>query len=156
MTTPLTITAHDALILVDVQNDFCPGGALPVADGAAVVAPLNRLSSRFAMVAATRDWHPVDHRSFVTQGGPWPVHCVAGSPGAQYHADLDVSRVTVHVRKATRAAEESYDGFAGTPELAAELRARGIGRVFVGGLAPTTAYCTPCSPRGAPASTWSS
>jgi nicotinamidase/pyrazinamidase len=139
MTTALTINDHDALLLVDVQNDFCPGGALAVTDGDAVIAPLNRLGARFALVAATRDLHPPDHCSFVTRGGPWPVHCVAGSPGAAYHGELDISRVTLHVSKAAEPEVEAYDGFAGTPDLAAELRARGIERVFVGGLA--TDYC---------------
>lgn len=130
---------RDALILVDVQNDFCPGGALPVPEGDQVVPALNALLRRVKVfTVATRDWHPPTHCSFKPQGGIWPVHCVAGTPGAAFHPALATDRVAHVVSKATRSEEEAYSGFEGT-ELADLLRKRGIRRVFVGGLA--TDYC---------------
>ena len=130
---------RDAIILVDVQNDFCPGGALPVPEGDQVVPALNALLQRVrAFTVATRDWHPPTHCSFRPQGGPWPVHCVAGTPGADFHPALATERVAHVISKATRPEEEAYSGFPGT-ELADLLRRRGIRRVFVGGLA--TDYC---------------
>jgi len=130
---------RDAIILVDVQNDFCPGGALPVPEGHEVVPALNALLLRVrALTVATRDWHPPNHCSFTPQGGPWPVHCVAGTPGADFHPDLATDRVAHVVSKPTRADEENYSGFQGT-DLADLLRKGGTRRVFVGGLA--TDYC---------------
>jgi len=130
---------RDALILVDVQNDFCPGGALPVPEGDKVVPALNALLQRVrAFTVATRDWHPPNHCSFKPQGGIWPVHCVAGTPGADFHPTLATDRVAHVISKATRPEEEAYSGFQGTA-LADLLRKRGIRRVFVGGLA--TDYC---------------
>ena len=126
--------ARDALIIVDVQNDFCPGGALAVGEGDAVVPVLNRLARRFGTVVATQDWHPANHRSFTEQGGTWPVHCVAGEPGAELHAELERSAIDISIRKATTPEQEAYSGFDGT-DLAAQLRARGVERVYVGGLA---------------------
>lgn len=130
----------DALVLVDVQSDFCPGGALPVPEGDRVVAPLNALLRHGGVLAvATRDWHPPDHCSFAAQGGPWPVHCVAGTPGAAFHPDLDLTRIEhIVTNKATARDEEAYSGFQGT-DLAALLRGRAIRRLVVGGLA--TDYC---------------
>ncbi len=130
----------DALILVDVQNDFCPGGALPVPEGDRVVPVLNNLLRRAGLLAvATRDWHPPDHCSFKTEGGPWPVHCVAGTPGADFHPALEKSRIEhVITNKATTRDQEAYSGFQGT-DLAAFLRSRRIRRLFIGGLA--TDYC---------------
>src|ERR671930_480012 len=88
---------RDALVIVDVQNDFCPGGALAVPEGDAVVAKANALagSGEYALVVATRDWHPPDHGSFAEQGGRWPAHCVQGTEGAELHPDLDRSRIDV-------------------------------------------------------------
>ncbi|HEV8662730.1 MAG TPA: nicotinamidase [Candidatus Methylomirabilis sp.] len=130
---------RDALILVDVQNDFCPGGALPVPEGDRVVPALNALLRRVKVfTVATRDWHPVNHCSFKPQGGIWPVHCVAGTPGAAFHPALATERVAHVISKATGPEEEAYSGFQGT-ELADLLHKRGIRRVFVGGLA--TDYC---------------
>ena len=126
--------ARDALIIVDVQNDFCPGGALAVGEGDAVVPVLNRLAAQFGTVVATQDWHPANHRSFKEQGGTWPVHCVAGETGAEFHAQLDQSAIDFTIRKATTPDQEAYSGFDGT-DLAAQLRARGVERVYVGGLA---------------------
>jgi len=130
---------HDALILVDVQNDFCPGGALAVADGDAIVPVLNALTPKFEVVAATRDWHPAGHCSFQDHGGSWPVHCVQDTPGAGYHPDLAAGAASIHVLKGTALDRDSYSGFGGQPDLAAALRERGIERVFIGGLA--TDYC---------------
>jgi nicotinamidase/pyrazinamidase len=130
----------EALVIVDFQNDFTPGGALAVPDGDAVAGHLNELaaSGRFDLVVATRDWHPPEHSSFAAQGGPWPAHCVADSEGAQLHPALDAARVDVIVDKGTDPATEGYSGFDGT-DLAGLLRSRGIDRVTVAGLA--TDYC---------------
>ncbi len=130
---------RDALILVDVQSDFCPGGALPVPEGDRVVPPLNALLQRVrAFTVATRDWHPPTHCSFKPQGGIWPIHCVAGTPGADFHPALHTARVAQVISKGTRPDEEAYSGFQGT-ELADLLRKKGVRRVFVAGLA--TDYC---------------
>ena len=132
----------DALLIVDVQNDFLPGGALGVPDGDAVIAPLNAWISRFTAaglpVFATRDWHPPDHCSFRPQGGPWPLHCVAGSAGAAFAAALRLPADARIVDKATRSDVDAYSGFSGT-DLRAQLQAAGVKRLFVGGLA--TDYC---------------
>jgi nicotinamidase/pyrazinamidase len=126
--------AHDALIIVDVQNDFCPGGALAVGAGDAVAPVLNRLAPHFGTVVATQDWHPANHRSFTAQGGEWPPHCIAGTPGADFHPALQTDQVDVTVHKATTPDQEAYSGFDGT-DLAEQLRRRGVQRVYVGGLA---------------------
>jgi len=123
-----------ALIVVDVQNDFCPGGALAVPDGDAVVERVNRLAGQSAFVVATRDWHPADHGSFAEQGGPWPVHCVAGTPGAELHAGIDADLIDAVVDKGQAADREGYSGFEGT-ELSRLLRERGVDSVDVVGLA---------------------
>jgi len=124
----------EALLIVDYQNDFTPGGALAVPDGDAIGPRVHELidSGRFDLVVATRDWHPPDHGSF---GDPWPAHCVAGTPGAQLHEDLAVDVV---VDKGTDPGTEGYSGFDGT-NLATLLHRRGINRVTVTGLA--TDYC---------------
>ena len=129
-----------ALLIVDVQNDFCPGGALAVPAGDEVVEPINRLarSGDFSLVIATRDWHPRDHGSFDAQGGPWPEHCVAGTAGAQLHADLDRGAIDVVVDKGQDPDTDGYSGFEGT-ELETLLRESGIDKVTVTGLA--TDYC---------------
>jgi nicotinamidase/pyrazinamidase len=124
----------DALIIVDVQNDFCPGGALAVPEGDQVVEPINRMAADTDLVIATRDWHPRDHASFAAQGGPWPEHCVEGTPGAQLHPRLDRDHVDLVVDKGRDRATEGYSGFEGT-HLADVLRERGVGRVHVVGLA---------------------
>jgi nicotinamidase/pyrazinamidase len=131
----------DALVIVDVQGDFVTG-SLAVPGGEEVIAPLNRAAAAFAErglpVIATRDWHPDDHVSFHEQGGPWPVHCVAGTPGADSAEGLELPDGTTIVEKADTAAMDAYSAFEGT-DLAADLRARGIRRLLVGGLA--TDYC---------------
>jgi nicotinamidase/pyrazinamidase len=123
-----------ALIVVDVQNDFCPGGALPVPDGDAVVARVNRLASEAPLVIATRDWHPPDHGSFSEHGGPWPVHCVQGTEGAELHPGIDRSRIDTIVDKGQTREREGYSGFEDT-ELERLLRERGVDTVEVSGLA---------------------
>jgi nicotinamidase/pyrazinamidase len=129
-----------ALVIVDFQNDFCPGGALAVPTGDEIAPRLNDLagSGDFDVVIATRDWHPPDHGSFVEQGGPWPVHCVAGTPGAELHHALDPSPIDLVVDKGQDPGTEGYSGFEATG-LADLLRERGVDRLTVVGLA--TDYC---------------
>ena len=132
----------DALLIVDVQNDFLPGGSLAVPHGDEVVTVLNRYLDIFAMqnlpVYATRDWHPEQHCSFRMQGGPWPPHCVADTQGAQFAAALQLPPVAVIISKATTVEQDAYSGFQGT-NLDQQLRAANIRRLFIGGLA--TDYC---------------
>jgi nicotinamidase/pyrazinamidase len=130
----------EALLIIDFQNDFTPGGALPVAGGDRIAERVNELAAdpRFDLVVATRDWHPPDHGSFERHGGPWPVHCVQGTEGAELHPSLDRAAIDVVVDKGTDPATEGYSGFDGT-NLAELLRERGIDRVTVVGLA--TDYC---------------
>ena len=132
----------DALIVVDVQNDFLPGGTLAVPRGDEVIAPLNaylrQFEQRHLPVFVTRDWHPPQHCSFREQGGPWPPHCIAGTPGAEFARGLRVPAGAHVVSKATAAQADAYSGFQGT-DLAAQLRGLGVTRVVVGGLA--TDYC---------------
>ena len=120
--------------MVDVQNDFCQGGALAVPDGDAVVGPLNRLMEQIPFVVATRDWHPPDHHSFAEQGGPWPVHCVRDTPGAQLHPDIDAGRVDAIVDAGREPEHEGYSGFEHT-DLDRVLRDHDVDTVHVGGLA---------------------
>ena len=129
-----------ALIIVDFQNDFTPGGALPVRDGDVIAPRINELaaSGEFDFVVATRDWHPPNHGSFAERGGPWPVHCIAGSHGAQLDPSLDASAVDVIVDAGRDPAAEGYSGFEDT-NLLELLRERGIDEVVVVGLA--TDYC---------------
>jgi nicotinamidase/pyrazinamidase len=124
----------DALIVVDVQNDFCPGGALAVPEGDQVIAPIDELARAAPFVVATRDWHPPDHQSFEPNGGPWPVHCVRDTPGAQLHPDIDRSLIDVVIDKGQARDTEGYSGFEHTG-LEALLRERGAQEVHVAGLA---------------------
>lgn len=126
-----------ALLAVDVQRDFLPGGSLGVAHGDDVVAPLLELASVADVVVATRDFHPADHCSFTAQGGPWPAHCVIGSDGARLHPAIDAVAALV-VSKGMDPAVEAYSGFDGTG-LDAMLRGLGVERILLGGLA--TDYC---------------
>lgn len=150
----------DALVLIDIQNDFCPGGALAVADGDAVVPVANRLMRRFGTVVLTQDWHPAGHRSFASAHpdgvvfsavefpyGPqvlWPDHCVQGTPGAEFHPNLDTTRAELVLRKGFRVGIDSYSAFYENDRstdtgLADYLRERGFSRVVLAGLA--TDYC---------------
>jgi nicotinamidase/pyrazinamidase len=140
----------DALLVVDFQNDFCPGGALPVAEGDRIAEPINELLDSFELVVATRDWHPPDHGSFVgVEVDPerwegtdppsiWPVHCVQGTPGAELHPDLEQAKVDVVIDKGQDRWSQGYSGFQDT-RLGDLLRERGVDRLFVTGLA--TDYC---------------
>jgi len=134
----VTIAPDDALIVVDVQHDFLPGGALAVASGDRIFGPINALAPRFRRVYATRDWHPADHSSYAQHGGPWPVHCVADTHGAAFDPRLQLEHVDVVVDKGTDRETDGYSGFAATG-LAEDLKANGVKRVFVCGLA--TDYC---------------
>ena len=129
-----------ALIIVDFQNDFTPGGALPVPEGDQIAPRVNQLASSgaFDLVVATRDWHPPDHRSFAERGGPWPRHCVAGSEGAQLHPALDIAHVDVVIDKGTGGDTDGYSGFEAT-DLSALLERHGVDEVVICGLA--TDYC---------------
>lgn len=150
----------DALILVDIQNDFCPGGALAVGEGDAVVPVANALGPRVPLVVATQDWHPPGHGSFASQHRGktpgevidlegletilWPDHCVQGSRGAEFHRDLDLGPVEAIFRKGTDPGIDSFSGFYDNGHrkstgLAAYLKGRGVTRVYVLGLA--TDYC---------------
>ena len=132
------LSSDDAVIVVDVQNDFCPGGALAVPDGDQVIDVLNRWIEQAERVGATivlsRDWHPANHCSFLGQGGPWPVHCVQRTPGADYHPELRIPPTAIYVDKATNPDHDNFSNFAGTA-LADQLRRKGIRRLWVGGLA---------------------
>jgi nicotinamidase/pyrazinamidase len=138
----MTNEKKKALIVVDVQNDFCPGGSLAVADGTAVVPPLNKLMKEFLdrgdPVFKTRDWHPATAKHFAAYGGIWPVHCVQNTPGAEFHQDLnDDPRITI-ISKGIDESADGYSGFDGT-NLTKILREQGVEEVWVGGLA--TDYC---------------
>jgi nicotinamidase/pyrazinamidase len=138
---PVHLADKDALLIVDLQNDFLPGGALAVPGGNEVIPVLNAYIERFYRhwlpVYASRDWHPANHCSFAAQGGPWPPHCIAGSRGAEF---ADSLRLPVSATVLSKAAADSdaYSAFQGTG-LADTLRTDGIERLFIGGLA--TDYC---------------
>lgn len=138
----LHITDNSALIVVDVQNDFCPGGALPVPEGDKVVPVLNRYIHKFTErglpVYFTRDWHPEGHVSFKPQGGIWPTHCIQGAEGARFHSGLFIPSTAVIVSKGTSPRADAYSGFQGT-DLHDQLKRKGVRRLFIGGLA--TDYC---------------
>ncbi len=160
MAAEITPGDGDVLLVVDVQNDFCPGGALAVPDGDQVVAVINRLAVRFAHIVLTQDWHPAGHQSFAARHPGkqpfetvevdygiqtlWPDHCVQGTAGAAFHAELDVTRSELILRKGFRLAIDSYSAFfendhTTTTGLAGYLKERGLGRVFCAGLA--TDFC---------------
>ena len=132
------LKSGDALVVVDVQNDFCPGGALAVPEGDQVVPVMNRwmaaAAERGVPVYASRDWHPQDHLSFETEGGPWPPHCVQDTPGAAFHRDLAFSDGAIVVSKGTRFDKDQYSAFDETG-FADELARKGVTRLVVGGLA---------------------
>ncbi len=132
----------DGLLAVDVQNDFLPGGALGVPRGDEVVSVLNRYVAAFRArglpIFASRDWHPAKHCSFREEGGVWPVHCVAGTKGAEFHTDFHLAPSAIVISKATDPKEDAYSAFEGTA-LDEHLRKTGVRCLFIGGLA--TDYC---------------
>jgi nicotinamidase/pyrazinamidase len=138
----LSLSDRDALLIVDVQADFLPRGRLAVPGGDAVVPALNgylALARRKGLrVFASRDWHPLNHCSFREQGGPWPEHCVAGTPGAEFAQGLELPPDAVIISKAVAAGSDAYSAFAGT-DLERLLRELRVTRLLVGGLA--TDYC---------------
>ena len=152
----MEITAKDVLLVIDVQNDFCPGGSLAVADGDAVLGPIRRVAARFEHIVLTQDWHPAGHSSFasahpgkipfetieVNYGMQtlWPDHCVQGSQGAEFHADLHLTHAELILRKGFRAQIDSYSAFFENDRetltgLGGYLEERGLTRVFLVGLA---------------------
>jgi nicotinamidase/pyrazinamidase len=156
----MQIRNDDVLLIIDVQNDFCPGGALAVGDGDAVVPVVNRLAERFDHLVLTQDWHPTGHSSFATshpgsapfetiampygQQTLWPDHCVQGSAGAAFHPCLEMKRAELIIRKGFRREIDSYSAFYENDRrtatgLAGYLRERGLRRIFLAGLA--TDYC---------------
>jgi nicotinamidase/pyrazinamidase len=128
----------DALLIVDVQIDFCPGGALPIEQGDAVIPVLNRwIEAALAAqvpIYASRDWHPAHHLSFCESGGEWPVHCLQDQQGARFHPDLKLPDSAIVVTKGTRFDRDQYSAFDETG-LGAELKRRGVTRLWIGGLA---------------------
>lgn len=132
-----------ALLLVDIQNDFCPGGALAVNEGDRVVEVVNRLMPLFPYVIATQDWHPTNHASFKAQGGIWTPHCVQNTEGAELHAALNRDGIDDYFRKAFTAEMDAYSGFEGVNAdglaLNEALRRRGVRTLYIAGLA--TDYC---------------
>lgn len=132
----------DALLIVDPQIDFCPGGALPVPGGDAIFPAVNRASRILPLTVASRDWHPADHVSFQARGGPWPPHCVAGTHGAEFHAALETGRIARVFSKGMDPDRDAYSAFDGT-DLAGWLRERRVHRLYVAGLA--TDYCVRAS-----------
>lgn len=160
MTQTIEIIPNDTLVIIDVQNDFCPGGALAVADGDAVVPVINNLLPLFDHVVMTQDWHPAGHASFASSHDGkqpydlidldygaqilWPDHCVQGSHGAAVHADLDTTPAEIIIRKGYRSGIDSYSAFYENDQktstgLAGALRERGLTRLFLAGLA--TDFC---------------
>jgi len=160
MTSDLTPNPGDVLLVIDVQNDFCPGGGLAVPEGDSVVPVINRIAPAFGQVVLAQDWHPPGHQSFASSHPGrrpfetielaygvqtlWPDHCVQGTPGAAFHADLETARAELIIRKGTRAEIDSYSAFFENDHetatgLSGYLRDRGLGRAFICGLA--TDYC---------------
>ncbi|HET9394353.1 MAG TPA: isochorismatase family protein [Candidatus Rubrimentiphilum sp.] len=133
-----TIGAGDALIVVDVQNDFLPGGALPVAQGNRIFGPLERIMPLFPYVVATRDWHPREHPHFKDYGGTWPYHCLQHTYGAGFAPKMNLAYVDEILSKGSMPPWHGYSAFENS-DLAERLRARGVQRIFVAGLA--TDYC---------------
>jgi len=138
----IALTAHDALLLADIQNDFLPGGALGISGGDAIIPTLLNYTHLFQThslpIFLTRDWHPPSHCSFKPQGGPWPVHCVAGSPGSLPPTSFATPPPAVIIYKAIDRDQEAYSAFQNTA-LDRHLRALSVRRLFIGGLA--TDYC---------------
>ena len=136
------INRKDALVVVDVQNDFLSQGSLPVPNGEAVIPVLNdyikAFKKRRAKIFATRDWHPINHMSFREFGGKWPPHCIRDTHGAKFHPNLVLPKNSIIISKATKPNQEAYSGFEGT-NLLKKLEKFEVIRLFIGGLA--TDYC---------------
>jgi nicotinamidase/pyrazinamidase len=132
------LTPTDALLVIDLQNDFCPGGSIAIAGGNAVAAQMAKAAAYFAEaqapIYATQDWHPKEHASFRTKGGPWPPHCIQNTPGAALHPDLELPANAIVVKKGATSTKDAYSGFVDS-NLEDQLIAAGIKRVVVGGLA---------------------
>ena len=139
----MTRFPDSALVLVDIQNDFCPGGALAVAEGDETVSVANRLMPHFPLIISTQDWHPINHVSFRERGGPWPPHCVQGTEGAALHPDLNKTPISHYFFKASSVDNDAYSEFEGADDtghsLDEVLRSNGVKRLYVAGLA--TDYC---------------
>jgi len=138
----INLAEGDALVIVDLQNDFLPGGSLPVPEGEQVIPVLNGYIERFVNrglpIFATRDWHPKNHSSFIAQGGPWPEHCVIGSKGAEFAADLQLPDSVQVISAGTDVERDGYSAFE-SPSCKQQLDSAGARRLFIGGLA--TDYC---------------
>lgn len=132
----------EALLIIDFQNDFTPGGALAVSGGDRIADPIKRLAPEVDTVIATRDWHPPDHSSFEAEGGPWPVHCVQGTPGAELHPSIGELEIEAIVDVGREREDQGYSGFERS-DLAEMLRERNVDKVYVCGLA--TDYCVRAS-----------
>lgn len=135
----IKIQPNDILLITDMQNDFLPGGTLAIPGGDQIIPVLNKLSKQFPRVIASQDWHPANHISFKRRNGQWASHCVQRTPGAELHADLDQSKLSLIVRKAFDPEIEEYSLFTERSQLASMLIGAGIKRVFIGGVA--TDYC---------------
>ena len=133
---------NKALIIVDLQNDFCPGGSLAVSEGDQIIPVVNRLIEKFTQMGnpifTTRDWHPRDHSSFEEQGGIWPSHCIQDTQGAEFHPEIQIPEDATIISKATSKEKDAYSGFEET-ELSELLKRAGVEDIFVSGLA--TDYC---------------
>jgi nicotinamidase/pyrazinamidase len=132
------LTKNDALLIVDLQQDFCPGGALAVEDGNQIVPVINcwidAAQKARAVIVASRDWHPPHHVSFIERGGPWPVHCLQDTEGARFHPDLQLPPDAQIISKGIEPNHDRYSAFDQTG-LADRLKQQGINRLWVGGLA---------------------
>ena len=139
----MTRFPDSALVLVDIQNDFCPGGALAVAEGDETVGVANRLMPHFPLIISTQDWHPSNHISFRARGGPWPPHCVQGTEGANLHPALNRTPIDHYFFKASSVDNDAYSEFEGTNDMGRSLdevlRSSDVKRLYVAGLA--TDYC---------------
>lgn len=132
----------EALLIIDFQNDFTSGGALEVPEGDEIAGPVKRLAEHLDVVVATRDWHPQDHASFETEGGPWPVHCVQGTHGAEFHPAMEEIELDAVVDVGREREDEGYSGFEKS-DLADILRRHDVDKAYVVGLA--TDYCVRAS-----------